>query len=190
MINHSISAESLLNIHRIVREALPDFWLGVNLLGTHPLDLFRAQLPEGIDGVWTDDASIDEGKEEQPEAESIREAIRESAWPGLYFGGVAFKYQRPVDDLSRAALLASDYMDVVTTSGPGTGHAASVDKLRAMKEALVGSPLAVASGVTPENVADFMPFVDVFLVATGISRSFTELDPELVSALVRRVREA
>ena len=43
----------------------------------------------------------------------------------LYFGGVAFKYQRPVDDLAEATTKASRFIDVVTTSGAGTGHAAS-----------------------------------------------------------------
>ena len=50
------------------------------------------------------------------------------------------------------------------------------------------TPLAIASGITPENVEVYLPFADSFLVATGISRSFTELDPSKVRMLVQRVR--
>ncbi len=80
------------------------------------------------------------------------------------------------------------FMDVVTTSGPGTGHAVHVDKIRAMKEALGQFPLAIASGITAENVQDYLPWSDCYLVATGISKSFVELDPILVKALIARVR--
>jgi predicted TIM-barrel enzyme len=79
-------------------------------------------------------------------------------------------------------------MDVVTTSGPGTGEAAHVDKIRVMKEALDDFPLAIASGITPQNVGDYLPFSDCYMVATGISSSFVELDPRLVRNLVDTVR--
>ena len=101
---------------------------------------------------------------------------------------MAFKYQRLIYDLRQAAVKATPYMDVVTTSGPGTGHAAAVAKIRLMKQALGDFPLAIASGVTPENVADYLPYADCFLVATGISRSFEELEPERVKLLVRNIR--
>jgi len=94
-----------------------------------------------------------------------------------------------VEDLGAAARLASRYCDVVTTSGPGTGQAAAVEKIRAMKQALGPRPLAIASGITPANIGEYLPIADAFLVATGISRSFTELDPALVREAVRRVGE-
>ena len=124
----------------------------------------------------------------QEEADAIRSARQQSGWRGLYFGGVAFKYCRRVEQLEAAARIAIRYMDVVTTSGPGTGKAAEPDKLRRMRQALGSFPLALASGVTPENVTDYLPYVDCFLVATGISKSFTELDPAKLATLVERVR--
>ena len=111
-------------------------------------------------------------------------------WEGLYFGGVAFKYQRevPPEKLGDAAKLASKYMDVVTTSGPGTGRAAAVEKIATMKKALGDFPLAIASGITPDNAADFLPHADCFLVATGISSQFDELDRDMLRALMEVVR--
>lgn len=57
-----------------------------------------------------------------------------------------------------------------------------------MKAALGETPLAIASGITAENIGDYLPIADIFLVATGISRTFEELDRNKVIALVERVR--
>jgi len=107
------------------------------------------------------------------------EARRSRGWTGLYFGGVAFKYQREVaaDALGRASVVAMSYMDVVCTSGPGTGKAADVAKVIAMREAIgPDGAIALASGVTAENVAAYLPYVDAFLVGTGIEARFGVLD--------------
>ena len=108
------------------------------------------------------------------------------------FGGVAFKYGPDEtltgEPLQALAASAARFVDVVTTSGPGTGHAAELAKIVTMREAIGDHPLAVASGTTVENVGQFLPLVDAFLVATGVSRSFDELDAAMVAALVDRVR--
>lgn len=186
LINHGISHPALLAAFQAVRQACGDFWIGINSLGRKPETLF-VDLPRDLGGVWTDNAEIDEAGGEQSAARRVSEAITRHGWQGLYFGGVAFKYQRDVQDLERAALLASQHMDVVTTSGPGTGQAADLDKVRRMKQALGHTPLALASGVTPENVEQFLPWVDAYLVATGISSSFFELDAPRVQQLVAAV---
>lgn len=189
LINHGMADEALLAVHDAVADAHPGWWVGVNCLGLSPEQVFAVVSPK-VGGVWIDNAGIEEGQEDQPYAERVS-AVRQSRALGcLYFGGVAFKYQRHVDDLEAACRVAARYMDVVTTSGPGTGHAADVEKIRRMKQALDGTPLAIASGITPENVADYLPYADSFLVATGISRSFTELDPVRVRALVERARSS
>lgn len=182
-----VGDDALLKIYDRVRAATAGFWLGINCLGTHPLRLF-ATLGDRVPGVWVDDALITEASDDQVDARQVRAVQEAHGWRGLYFGGVAFKYQRPVRDLARVARLAAGHMDVVTTSGPGTGEAADPAKLRTMKEALGGVPLALASGVTPENAPDYLPHADCFLVATGISQTGEELDPARVRDLVRVVR--
>ncbi len=140
--------------------------------------------------MWSDNAYIMESEEYQRFASPIWTLIRDAGWKGTYFGGVAFKGQRKVrpEHLGQAAQKATAFMDVVTTSGPGTGVAADIDKVRVMKEALGSFPLALASGVTPDNVGDYLPYVDCFLVATGISDDFEHLNPVLTRRLVDRVR--
>ena len=189
LISHgAISDDELLTIYGDARAAQPGFWLGINCLSLRPQALF-AHLPPGTQGAWVDDATIDECSAHQPAAARIQAAQQAHGWEGLYFGGVAFKYQRPVRDLAGAARCAAPWMDVVTTSGPGTGQAASPAKVRTMKEALNGFPLGLASGVTPENVNDYLPWTDALLVSTGISYDFDELDPARVRDLVRVVRD-
>jgi len=57
-----------------------------------------------------------------------------------------------------------------------------------MRRGLGEAPLAIASGITPENVAVYLNLTNCFLVATGISSSFTELDTSKVKALIEAVR--
>jgi uncharacterized protein len=187
LINHSLGSDDLFRIHAQVVADFPGWWVGVNCLDLSPEMVF-SRLTSLVSGVWVDNAMIQEGQTNQPDAEAVLKAQAVCGWQGLYFGGVAFKYQRPVNDLNAAARIASRYMDVVTTSGPGTGQAAHVEKIRTMKEALGDFPLAIASGITPDNASRYLPYSDCYLVATGISTNFYELDPLLVRRLLNTVK--
>jgi len=41
---------------------------------------------------------------------------------------------------------------------------------------------------TPENVGKYLPYVDIFIVATGISKGFYELDRVKVEKLVKEIK--
>lgn len=187
LINHSISVDQLISVYCKLRDRMADWWIGLNCLGSSAQEAVLA-IPEDVSGLWTDCAEIDESSADQPAAEAILKARNQSGWGGLYFGGVAFKYQRHVTDFVSAARTAAKYMDLVTTSGPGTGRAADPAKIKTMKQAIGEASLAIASGITPDNVVQYLDCADCFLVATGISRSFTELELSLVQKLVNRVR--
>jgi predicted TIM-barrel enzyme len=187
LINHGMGHRELLAIQAAVAARAPGRWIGVNCLDLDPDEAFSV-LDGRVHGLWVDNAMVDERSSDQPKAEAIARARQASGWGGLYFGGVAFKYQRQVGDLAAAARKAIPYMDVVTTSGPGTGQAADYQKIASLKAALGSFPLAIASGITPENVNSYLPVADCFLVATGISRNFHELDSKLVRPLVEAVR--
>ena len=189
LINHGLPYLELLAIHHEVFTEFPDWWIGLNCLDLQPWEVFDVLTGE-VAGVWVDNAAINERTEEQPAADMIAEARESSGWQGLYFGGVAFKYQRQVEQLERAAVLARQYVDVVTTSGPGTARAAEVSKIERIKDSLGPFPLAIASGITPANVHQYLDISDCFLVASGISQSWTELDPRLVEKLVSQVQTA
>lgn len=189
LINHGISGVALWSIFQSVRKAYPQFWIGLNFLDATPYEAMGTMTPS-VDGLWTDNAEVDEDRVVSPEAERVWALKAERRWDGLYFGGVAFKGQRQVNDPATAAQQAMKYMDVVTTSGLATGSPPPVTKIKAMREALGPHPLAVASGIDASNVARYLPYVDIFLVASGISRSWEELDPDKVRELVEIIHGA
>jgi hypothetical protein len=183
LINHSVSHRELFEYYEIASELHPNFWMGLNCL-----DLGRRAvgvIPKSTRGLWVDDAGVDESGTPVFHAQQFATLRVISGWKGIYFGGVAFKHQRIIVDVAKTARLAALFVDVVTTSGPATGKAADPQKIRTMKEAIGNHPLAIASGITPENVAEYMPYADCFMVATGISHSHTELNPERVRALAK-----
>lgn len=186
LINHAVSTEMLLDIYLNVRKKYPDNWIGLNFLGLDTEDAMKV-LPEDADGLWTDNAEIDEsGNNILPWEWYVK--FKKTHPNSVYFGGVAFKYQRHVENLEFAAEKAAACMDVICTSGAGTGVAASIEHVQRLGSAKGKRKLALASGVTPDNVADFLPYVDCFLVATGISKSFRMLDPDKVNALAEKIK--
>lgn len=199
LINHDFPYEEFLPIIRDVRAAFPMLWLGVNFLAVTGDEAFPvlAQLADAgcpVDAYWADDARIDErrGVDDQPEAAAITAARRASGWNGLYFGGTAFKKQRAVKPqaFAAAARIAAQHMDVVTTSGVATGESAAHGKAEAFRQGCDEAALALASGITPENVASYAAETDAILVATGINRpgDFYNIDPLRLRRLLSNVR--
>ena len=188
LINHEIPALQLLRAYIHVTDQLPDLWVGLNCLDKGRSAI--TMLPNRAAGFWVDDAGIEEdGPNRLVALKRFNDFRQGLGWQGIYFGGVAFKSRAPVRDPAAAAKAAAPFVDVITTSGEGTGIAPDLGKIKAMKLAIGTHPLAIASGITPENVRSFMPYADCFLVATGISHSHTELDPPRVRELARIIRD-
>jgi len=197
LINHDFGIDAFLPVLAAIRGRYPNFWIGVNFLAVTGLKAFPilADLDARgvrIDAYWADDARIDESAVTQEEADNIAATRTACGWEGLYFGGTAFKKQRPVDpkDYARAAGIAGGFMDVVTTSGIATGHSADLGKLAEFRGALPDRPIALASGITPDNATDY-DMVDCFMVATGINfeNDFYNIDPARLSQLVDVCRD-
>jgi len=79
---------------------------------------------------------------------------------------------------------------VVTTSGIATGNAADLSKIETFRAALPDTPIALASGITPQNASDYAA-VDCFMVATGINidDDFYNIDPSKLDQLMARTKE-
>ena len=199
LINHDFGVESFLPIIKQVRKSFPSLWLGVNFLsvtGKNAFPILGSLAKEGvqIDAYWADDARIDEtaDKDKQTEAVQIANARKSANWQGLYFGGTAFKKQRPVDPMhfKKAAAVASAFMDVVTTSGVATGKAADIDKITSFRSGADKNTLAIASGITPENIKDYCPYIEAVLVSTGINHEgdFYNINPTRLRRLMTTAR--
>lgn len=200
LIDHNLNtAEWLAEIVASATAAHPGRFVGVNFLQLHSameaFEFLARARAEGVierypDGLWMDDALPC-----RRETVELRAGDPELAAVS-YLGGVAFKYTRThTEDPAAAAEQARDlapYVDVVTTSGPGTGSAANPDKVAAMRAAAGGKPVAVASGVGIDNYARYTPVVDQVLVATSVeTHPYSGLfDPAKLAALAAAIHSA
>ncbi len=199
LINHDFDVAAFLPLLEECRTAFPSIWMGVNFLGVtgrvaFPLLGEMEQRGLVIDAYWADDARIEERADDVSEAQNIATIRSDSEWTGLYFGGTAFKKQRLVDPIHyvHAAAVATRFMDVVTTSGPATGQTADLQKIADFRSGAEDHPLAIASGITPENVKDYSNEVDAILVATGINRpgDFYHIDRSRLNRLLDNCRRS
>lgn len=72
-------------------------------------------------------------------------------------------------NLDNCSQTVSEMLDITTTSGPGTGMAAELNKVIKIKQLLgPGKQMALASGVNAENVVACIPYVDYFVVASSV----------------------
>lgn len=188
LINHRIPSHKLITCYNLVRFYYSDKFIGINFLD---LTAWRAitAIPEDCDALWMDNVEIHSDiplKNAEMISDYANSKGQGKAWRG--FASVAFKYQLHEPKPEWAASSASNLFDVVVTSGEATGSPPEVDKIRAMNMAIDRSPLALASGVSAENVEDYLPYVTTFMVATSISNADDTLNPEKVKELANLIR--
>lgn len=181
----------VINCYKKIREEFPDWFLGLNFL-RHPASSLTFLPRDTPQAIWFDDVGYDESRPrvwgKLPKWIRFTLEMKHGFDHPLVFGGVDFKHQTPVKDLALAVRRLSSIVDVITTSGPKTGSPPTVEKLSLMRKAAPEAKIAVASGMTQDNVLPFLDYVDYFLVATGISKDFHYLDPLKVRAMARRMR--
>lgn len=173
-----------------IKAEFPDKLVGINYLGTQPVDALLRNLSCDLDMTWTDhQLSHSSEAPSYARATEVCKVLR-SAPDHLLFSGVAFKHQDHEPNPGEAARTALSLGFVPTTSGPATGVPAEVDNIRRLREAIgPDAPLAIASGITPDNVAQFAPYLSHILVATGVSSSFHTLDYDKMAQLCAVVKQ-
>lgn len=168
-----------------IRKDVPDLLVGANYLGERlPAAAYLRSQREGFDATWVDWSGCVSGGS-LPEGEEVARVRR----PGhKFFAGVAFKGQQPDSAPGWSAKRAIQLGYIPTTSGPATGHAPLPKKIQNIRAVLNPSDdLAIASGLTPENIATFAPMISHALVATGISNE-NGFDPAKLHAFVENSR--
>jgi predicted TIM-barrel enzyme len=180
LINHHGKDQlgDLFNTFNKLNYVKPDSFIGVNLLGVRPLaacivmnrlhtDKTISRIP---DGLWADNALT-----ESQMGETLAYKKQVGGMDGLrYLGGISFKYTGTfTENPALASQLTSEALervDVITTSGAGTGTPPTVAKITAMKNIADSAhkPLAVASGIDVGNVTNYQGIVDELLVASSV----------------------
>jgi predicted TIM-barrel enzyme len=179
-IDQTIGESCLMRLVGRVREdeRFAKFPIGINLLSLMPEHMMRLAYNADLQMVWADDADP---------AGLARRGLERGAFTGPYFGGVGFKYKRalPYEQVAPAIASCGDHVQFITTSGPATGSPPEKSKLQLYADCLLpGQKLAIASGVTVENVEHLVLdvqrkdslLVHAVLVASGIEDSFGRLN--------------
>ena len=192
LINHSsnINYHQLLNIGKSVKSKYPTLWLGMNFLDLNGASVFSflKDSKDYINGIWIDNSYVGLNIF-QKKADELLRAWDKSNYPGLYFGGFAFKGQTQPVNLADAAQCAVGKMDIITTSWSATGVAADIDKIKTIRQNIGDSLLAIASGITYENIDNYLPYVDLFLVSSGISKDFYNFDETKVQFISEKIKQ-
>jgi hypothetical protein len=168
-----------------IRAAYPDKFIGVNFLTLSPIGALQLANDWGVKNLWLDNAGVSSAGTSLIGCEFFEEYCIN---PLTVFASVAFKYQAPEPDPGEAARCAAARGYIPTTSGTGTGSAPPLEKIIAMSNDVCGGKLAIASGMTPDNVAQFAPYLSHIFVATGVSSDEHHFDYELLSRFIGIVK--
>lgn len=189
LVNNKVSSVKLREIYQDIQGQFEDLFHGINDLGLDPEDKFTKSNECRVDWIWVDNPRIPEINKIDC-VSRIENAKQVTKWDWLYFWWVAFKYQLPLswEELPIAIQAAKKNMDVITTSGTATWSAAMIDDVKYMKILAWDFPIALASWITPENIASYLPYVDVSIVATGISKDFFNFDNKKLRELIRKIK--
>jgi hypothetical protein len=154
IINHQTTSEELIKCAKRVKDTYPTLWVGINMLDKYVEDAILYEFD--FDGLWCD--------------QSIKlEDYKYRKFKGMLFTGLAFKYQPQPKDIELACKESILTSDVSTTSGPGTGKAADINKILELRSHLGEHPMAIASGVSIDNIENYKGVVDYLLVASSIT---------------------
>lgn len=152
-----------------IKTTYPDMKVGANFLQLDTLPAIIESNRMKFDYLWADKSYL-QSKTTLPIAEEI---FKTRITP--YFGCIAFKYQKPEDNLEWSCIKAKELMDVVVTSGDGTSYAPDIEKIKTIKSFIGDKPLAIASGITPENKSMYEEYVDCFMVASSITDNYENI---------------
>lgn len=185
LIDHHGDDDELVDVAIEAKLRNSNFPIGINLLSRSPQEAARHAVEAELDMVWADSMGVSSrGLNELGESLSHFAAVNPAL---MMFAGVAFKYQAPEPDPASAAQHATKAGFIATTSGAATGSAPELAKIKSMYEA-GGRRLAVASGMTPENIGDFAPFLSHCLVATGIGFDDHHIDRDKLVLFINNAR--
>lgn len=184
LISHRNNDDDIIESAQDIRIRFPDFPVGINFLSKGPSVAARICYGQGFHMMWGDNVGVSSSGVVEPamEIHHFQHGGNDSKAFEV-FASVAFKYQQHEPRPEVAARVALEMGFIPTTSGAGTGEAPGLMKIANMSRATDGV-LAVASGMTPENVSMYAPYLSHILVATGVALDEHRLDPDKLRLLI------
>jgi len=177
-------------LHDVIAEfkaAYPGRWIGINLIGETFMAVVEFLKKSTPDGIWMDRSYLTDA-DYQTLPNLVLDFFNRSGWQGLYFGGVLFKYvNTQFADDAKLCQNAREYMDVLTTSGAGTGIAIDKDKLVKIKSSVGDKQVvAVASGITADNIDMIKDYCDIYMLRTAIVDKNDDIDISALNTFVNK----
>ncbi len=185
LISHNGDDDLLGQVGRVLKSRYPSMKVGLNFLSKGVLAAYDVAKDYELDMVWGDSCGVD-GKGLNELGQKLS-SLAKSNLKIEVFASVAFKYQAKEPYPNTASLHAFSAGFIPTTSGAATGSAPELEKIRSMSQASE-KVLAVASGMTLENVEAFKPYLSHILVATGVSLDEHRLDAEKLAQFIKLAR--
>jgi membrane complex biogenesis BtpA family protein len=173
-----------------------DIPCGVNVLRSDPVAALGIAVATGARflrvNVHVGATVTDQGVIPGAAAALLRERARLGAEDVAILADVHVKHGRPLagGDVAEAAQDAVErgLADAVLVTGARTGGGADLAEVRAVKHAVGDRPVLVASGVTPETVAETLDAADGVIVATSLHGPDGRIEPSRVQAFVAAAR--
>ncbi|MBN3761368.1 BtpA/SgcQ family protein [Burkholderia sp. Ac-20365] len=187
LISHQGDDDLLFEPAAVIKRRHPGKLVGLNLLTLGAAKCVAVAADLGLDAAWADHAGVNSAGVSETGMQ-LAQMLKDNPQVAL-FAGVAFKGQQHEPEAGAAAKVAQSLGMVPTTSGARTGHPPEVRKIEAIRAAIgAGNPLAIASGLSPENVADFARDATHFLVSTHVSRDEYHLDRARLEAFISKAK--
>ncbi len=187
LVNNDCSSLSLINAYIYAKQMYPKKWIGLNYLGNcYEAMGFAKYL--NVDGLWMDNIGVFDDNVNR--AKFIQSYIDGIDFRGLLFGGICFKYQVQPQSPEITAKNASRFAHIITTTGKGNSHPVEIEKVRQIYNAVNNTNfIAVASGISPENIREILPYVNVFMMHSSVINETGLFDKLKLEQLVQIVNE-
>lgn len=162
-----------------IAKQYPCLEVGVNHLGTSPHKALQKNIEAQLSMTWTDQCLTHTVFNKYAQDIEALSSLLINNKHSL-FSAVAFKYQPDEPHPGIAAQKAIEAGFIPTTSGVATGKSISLQKLEDIRS-VIGQQarLAVASGVTSDNVFHIKDLVTDILVASSITFENSEIINEV-----------
>lgn len=185
-----------------VRQAVPDLPLGVQVLSLGGREALGIALAAGGSFIRVENFVFahvaDEGLMPTAQAGDLLRARRTMGAESIrIFADIQKKHashaitaDMTVGELAKAAEFSG--AEAVIVTGLSTGEPASLDDLRAVRQA-TRLPVLVGSGVTPQNIAEVFRWADSVIVGSFYKKDgrwFNPPDPQRAAELVKAARQA
>lgn len=180
---------------RAVKQAAPALPLGIQILAGANNEALSAALSAGADFIRAEAFVFghvaDEGYMDSCAGALLRHRKAIGAEQIAVFTDIKKKHSAhaitaDVDIVQTAHAAEYFLSDGLILTGASTGESASAEELRAVHGA-TKLPVLVGSGITPENLSDYLPFADAFIVGSAFKQDghwANALDPDRIRRLL------